>query len=599
MRDVPAAEFTGGGEASRVRRRFPLPSPLETLLRLGPRRAGRRLARVLRYRWLYPAVASLRFPTVAPENDGEAPGGFDPLCGSDPGELRRKAEELVRGRFTFLNLTVEEGGRVDWRQAPQDDPLWLYELHYGEWSLTLAGAFLVSGDARYRDTLIELLNSWIRENPTAGRPGWEPYPLSRRLVAWSRTALALRSDLAWRSFWRERLAPSLHRQARVLEANLETDLMNNHLLANHRALAWMGLLFPGWPGAERWRRRELPRFWSEMRRQVLPDGVHDERSISYHAIVLRDIVETARLCRAVGEPVPGDVWPIIGRMAAFLRAIRFPDGGFPMLNDSVPGYPPDVDGLLREAEEDAPATTDLVEAGARVFPDAGLALLDDGAGGRLVFDAGPMGSEHLPGHGHADTLGIMLWGGGRLLLADPGVYTYHDRAWRDRFRGTAAHNTVLVDGSDQCVFWGPFRVAYPPRARLISWSGSHAEGEHDGYRRLRHPVIHRRRVTRRGRGAWEVFDRLEGRGEHDFAVVLQFTTGARVIDQGPASVVVRWPGGTVLNVRCPTAPPGAVARVESGWISLGWNRKEEAPRLVLAWRSGVPVENRLLLTVEA
>ena len=46
---------------------------------------------------------------------------------------------------------------------------------------------------------------------------------------------------------------------------------------------------------------------------------------------------------------------------------------------------------------------------------------------------------------------------GKEFLIDPGTYAYHThRAWREYFRGTAAHNTVRVDGVDQSQSGGNF-----------------------------------------------------------------------------------------------------------------------------------------------
>ena len=55
------------------------------------------------------------------------------------------------------------------------------------------------------------------------------------------------------------------------------------------------------------------------------------------------------------------------------------------------------------------------------------------------------------GHGHYDALSVEAWADARPLVVDPGRYTYAegDPNWRHWFRGTAAHNTVTVDGADQ------------------------------------------------------------------------------------------------------------------------------------------------------
>src|SRR4030042_1326938 len=149
---------------------------------------------------------------------------------------------------------------------------------------------------------------------------------ARRLWAGARGGLAMEEDSPWQAFWRSRLAPSLFQQAALLKKNLEHDLANNHLVSNYRALAWMGLIFPGWPQAGHWRDVGLGGLWAEMRRQRLPDGVHNERSISYHTIVLQDLLETCRLARQTGTTVPEDVQPTLMSMLQFLADTQTPEG---------------------------------------------------------------------------------------------------------------------------------------------------------------------------------------------------------------------------------------------------------------------------------
>ena len=65
------------------------------------------------------------------------------------------------------------------------------------------------------------------------------------------------------------------------------------------------------------------------------------------------------------------------------------------------------------------------------------------------------------------------------------------RAWRHYFRGTAAHNTVRIDGLDQSVPGGNFMWLRKARAGCSLWLSSAEqdsfEGWHDGYMRLRRP----------------------------------------------------------------------------------------------------------------
>ena len=69
------------------------------------------------------------------------------------------------------------------------------------------------------------------------------------------------------------------------------------------------------------------------------------------------------------------------------------------------------------------------------------------ANSKLFIDAGPQGAL-TGGHSHADASSIQLITDGRPILIDPGTFCYVCPE-RDRFRGTAAHNTLQVDGRDQ------------------------------------------------------------------------------------------------------------------------------------------------------
>ena len=89
---------------------------------------------------------------------------------------------------------------------------------------------------------------------------------------------------------------------------------------------------------------------------------------------------------------------------------------------------------------------------------------------QVVIKAGPFG-EGSGGHSHSDVLSLTARAGGREVLIDPGTFTYvADPAERDRFRGSAAHNTVRIDGRDQAVPGGPFRWNHKPSVNVRQWS---------------------------------------------------------------------------------------------------------------------------------
>ena len=75
------------------------------------------------------------------------------------------------------------------------------------------------------------------------------------------------------------------------------------------------------------------------------------------------------------------------------------------------------------------------------------------------------------GHSHADTLSLVVRRESEDILLDPGTYTnISDPAWRNAFRGSAAHNTIRVNGRDQAIPAGPFRWTDKPDVRVSEWT---------------------------------------------------------------------------------------------------------------------------------
>jgi hypothetical protein len=147
----------------------------------------------------------------------------------------------------------------------------------------------------------------------------------------------------------------------------------------------------------------------------------------------------------------------------------------------------------------------------RAFQDTGFLVLRTSTS-QAILDAGPHGFLN-GGHAHADALSLVLSIEGQPLLIDPGTGTYTmDAAMRDRFRSTAMHNTIVVDGRCQSVPDGPFHWRSRTNARIEAFRPGVGliEGSHDGYA----PLIHRRTILNDGRDLWLIVDHLIGDGPH-------------------------------------------------------------------------------------
>ncbi len=401
--------------------------------------------------------------------------------------------------FTFLNETHDLVTASDWNH-PARDKLWLYNLHYFD-DLNAERA-----EAR-RGWHIALMERWMAENPPAAGNGWEPYPLSLRIVNWIKWAVRGNGLTAG-------MRHSLAVQARFLSRRLETHLLGNHLLANAKALVFAGLFFRG-PEAEAWLRKGLDIFIDQLPEQVLPDGGHFERSPMYHAIILEDLLDLINLWSvyAGGGDPPAQWIEAARRMLSWLRAMTHPDGEIALFNDagfgiaSPPAWIEAYTGRLgiEWAEPPAEGLTHLADTGyARAAAGPAVAFLD----------AGPCGPDYLLGHAHADTLSFELSVHGQRVVVDSGTSCYGSGAERQRQRSTGAHNTVVVDGADSSEVWGGFRVArraHPLDLRLrVDSKALSVACSHDGYRRLPGRPIHRRE-WRLDESRLTVADRVQGR----------------------------------------------------------------------------------------
>jgi len=212
---------------------------------------------------------------------------------------------------------------------------------------------------------------------------------------------------------------------------------------------------------------------------------------------------------------------------------------------------------------------------------------------RIVADAGPLGYRSIAAHGHADALSFTLSVGGRAIKNNPGTYAYHTQErWRDYFRGTAAHNTVRIDGLDQSEPGGNFLWLRKARAGCSLWlSSAHKdsfEGWHDGYMRLPDPVKHRRLIELdKASRLVVVEDSLEMAEEHDVELLfhcsehcdVQPAPGGFVLAQGDRTVKLLLPGAD--NAQCQVYR-GSLSPI-FGWVSREFDRRQ--PAWTIVWRA--------------
>jgi uncharacterized heparinase superfamily protein len=398
--------------------------------------------------------------------------------------------------FTFLGRSCPMRGGVDWSApslAPRDQ-LWRMHLHYMEYLEEVDDA-----------AFVDLVEAWIAANSPARagswRDSWNSYALSLRVVVWMQQIAARRDRIAPATL--SQMTACLAEQIAFLADNLETDIGGNHLIKNIKALIWASAFFEG-ETARGWRKLGLNALAYALREQVLPDGVHYERSPSYHAQVFADLLECRRALTPGAVPAMLDV--ALGAMARATADLAHPDGFAAQFNDAG------LHMAYRPGEcLDAFATL----FGRRPLPQRSFAYPSAGYFGRrsggdyLVIDCGRIGPDALPAHAHGDILSFEWSVGGQRIIVDPGVYEYFQGPRRAAARSAASHNTLCFEGADQADFFGAFRCGRRPEVKVLRREIDDErlilEGTHDGFGRF---GAHVRRFEAEGRKL-TITDRIE------------------------------------------------------------------------------------------
>jgi heparinase II/III-like protein len=509
---------------------------------------------------------------------------------------RQFADEACEGRFTELGTTLELGVPPDWTDAafPVDEE-WRIAWAKFYFGLDLAAAFREAGDERYRRTWKLLVESWIDQVPVGSE---STDTVARRLLNWVYAWNAFASSQAFAGLGdgvAERMLESMAAQAAWLRDNLTPR--RNHRTLELYALFVVALALPGLDTSGELLDLALAELDRNLSADFHPDGVHVESSTHYHLIVLRSFVGVRENARRFALELPPGFDERLSRALDFALHCHRPDGAIPALSDSDTGSYTELLALAA----DQLARPDLLYAATRGaggtppgarnigFPDGGYYVQRSGWGEGadrfederfLILDCGPLGEG---GHGHYDLLSVELSAGGRPLIVDPGRYTYHEgrpdlgrgpnlRHW---FKGTAAHNTVLVDRLDQTEYHrgkpkGPIaegrllgRIAAP--GLDVLWGEALTP---------RYDARHRRRVLFVAGQYWVFEDRLTAQSPHRYAQrwhLAPFAQGRVEVSPSERGALVRAPGLALVFA------PGVQVELEAGWYAPQYGVKQPAP----------------------
>ena len=485
-------------------------------------------------------------------------------------------EAARSGRFSFLGanwpgITSDEKWRLDpitGKSWPTDrycfdisfrheqalgDVKYVAELNRLQFLQPIAALAAANKDDALARYCAEEIESWIDANPPFRGVNWlSGIELALRVASFL-IVTGFIGDAAFTSGQRRKLRATLNAHGFWLKRYPSRfSSANNHLIAEAAALFLLGALAPDLPNAAAYKAYGASVLTAEAFKQIHDDGVGAEQSPTYTAFTL----EWLLLCLHVGDeagcPFPETFRNRLALAAEHLCWITDDNGAQPRIGDDDEGrvifsqmslethyvasvlgcvsaslkrpdlappiFAPHLRNILLGAPTvrgaSAPAAS---RNGLRSFGTGGYTVIrerKDGRNALLVFDHGPLGYLSIAAHGHADALAVWLHLDDQPVLVDAGTYLYHSGGKsRDRFRGSSAHNTLVINGEDQSAVAGPFNWSRKANSQLLDLDETpgawRVEAEHDGYRRP-FGLTHRRSITPGEGPSYCIRDRLTG-----------------------------------------------------------------------------------------
>ena len=503
--------------------------------------------------WLRQARLGLaRLPSLRMARVPDAPA--HPVRDPWPGDPTR-GTTLLKGSLERFGSTIAL--RPDGLQTLAGADLLLEAVHGFTWLRDLRALGIDAARMRARALVAE----WIALAPTDAL-SQRPDVTGARIAAWlgHYDFFAASAD----DGFRQKLMQRLVSDARSLSAALPTEEIDGRAFTAIKGLIAASVALPDHGAFLTRALRVLPQ---ELTRQILPDGLHCERSPAQHMAVLMDLIEIRALLQSSQTQPPGALPTAIERMAPALRAMRHGDGGLALFNGSNEDTASLVDLVLNQAGRAGRAPGAL--------PDGGFQRLQ-AQRSMLIMDCGAPPPHRLDRFAHAGTLSFELSIGRERMIVNCGAAPAAAAQWRDASRATAAHSTLVIADTNSSELRPEGLGRRPEKVEVIRQEANGAywlDASHDGWQ-LGFGAVHRRRLYMAESGEdIRGEDAIESATPHPFA--LRFHLHPHVnasLQQDGEAVLLRLPSGSGWRLR---ADGVRIALEESIYLGGGSPRRAE------------------------
>lgn len=431
--------------------------------------------------------------------------------------IPKKGYEFEKIKFNFLNKEASFSKNFLWND-PLYDRLWIFNLHYFDWSRKWLDE-LIDNKRWNKDanSLPYLIDYWIKCNNLKSGFGWHSYTIALRIRNWMwlfQIHPNLLSEKRIRAFWN---------QFCWLNFNQEKFHGGNHYLENLITLIMVGMQFKG-KFAQNIVSESLCKLKIELSYQILDDGGHEERSASYHLLMLDRLVELGCFLDIVQNESPSWLRSYIKKMEIWSKSIRLINGKTPLFNDSCFDSYYQIDKVLDFCraflskkclsmnglrghlltiafEKEIKFISNIKELKIKKsilhLPQTGWIFLRPGFGWELIFKCGKSCPDHLGAHAHSDLLSFDLFHKGKEIICETATSTYWDLSKRNFERSSSAHNTLQMGkkvkgkfkGVEPIDIWSSFRVGKKANHENLKYGSKKGwlwvQGSHNGFKDLK------------------------------------------------------------------------------------------------------------------
>lgn len=488
----------------------------------------------------------------------------------------------------------------------------IWELNRHQYFVTLGLAFNLIGDDKYAKKFVADLEDWLEVDPPKIGVNWlSSLELAFRSISWIQAYYLFRESDLFTAKLRSRMLGTLIVHARHIETYLSTYFSpNTHLTGEALGLYFIGSFLSNHEESGRWKDKGYEILMDTLAVHIRDDGSYCEQS-SHYARYTADIYASLMILRQrQGMEIAAEHMERLERLYSYLLHLIQPNSETALFGDDDGGRLFPVDGRpigdMRPAlalgavlferkdlryvagnasfelawlsgkegiEKYRGLTPSEPDQKAVVFKDGGIFAARNTWGkdaDHIISDFGPHGFMNA-GHAHADALSFILSLRGEPLFVDSGTFVYtSDLDARDRYRSSAAHNCLTVNGASSSIPDGPFSWKTMANTRLIEWEnssdGAKFIGSHDGFEK--NGVSYHREIEYRNNGRVQIVESIKSNAENSFELHLIISPDVDTrIENG--SVYFTKENRPSWRPAMKTKATGA-GIVDNGWSLLDW-----------------------------